>query len=142
MVEAKVPRPVTVTQVVGMLALGMIVFFIIAFAGNAITTYRLRAWRDDLQMEIASMDLERQNLLIEIRRRESMAWVDQALKETGQVPPDVLAVRLVSSESAQRGQDAPEQVDLRPTLTDRVQGLSFFDNPNWRAWMQLLFDRE
>jgi len=142
MVEPKGTRPITVAQVVGVLALAVIIFFIIAFASKAVTTYRLRAWRDDLQAEIAAMELEKQNLLLEIKRRESMAWVDEALKEAGQVPPGVLAVRLVSPDSVPADRQPSELAGARESLTGRMEGLRFFDNPNWRAWVQLLLHRE
>ncbi|NLT74459.1 MAG: hypothetical protein GXX94_09760 [Chloroflexi bacterium] len=143
MSEPRSIRPVTVSQVVGVLALAIIVFFIVAFAGKAIRTYRLRAWRDDLLSEIASMEQERQDLVLEIGRRESAAWIDEALKETGRVPPGVLSVRLVSPE---RGEgvvrNASQEGSSGPDLAERVQGLSFFENDNWRAWVQLLTKRD
>lgn len=143
MVDSRGPRPISVTQVVGVLALAVIVFFIGAFASKAIRTYRLRAWRDDLRVEIAEMELDRQNLLLEIERRQSLAWIDEALKETGQVPPEVLAVRLVPSDGAAPAIDTGiSEVQAGASLTDRVQELSYFDNPNWRAWMQLLLNRD
>ena len=143
MVDSRGPRPISVTQVVGVLALAVIVFFIGAFASKAIRTYRLRAWRDDLRVEIAEMELDRQNLLLEIERRQSLAWIDEALKETGQVPPEVLAVRLVPSDGTSPAIDTGiSEVQAGASLTDRVQELSYFDNPNWRAWMQLLLNRD
>jgi hypothetical protein len=142
MIESHSTRPITLTQVVGVVALAVIVFFIVAFASKAISTYRLRAWRDDLRTEIASMELERQGLVLEIRRRGTTAWVDEALKETGLVPPDVISVRLVSPESGQSARDAPaQQAEPGETIAERLQGLSFFDNANWRAWLQLLQGR-
>jgi hypothetical protein len=143
MVESRNPRPITATQVIGVLALAVIVFFIFAFASKAIRTYRLRAWRDDLVTEIASMELERQGLLLEIKRRESLAWVDEALKETGRVPAGVTSVRLVSPEGSPRTAQAPAvQGEANPTINQRVRSLSYFDNPNWSAWVQLLLNRE
>lgn len=143
MVDSRGPRPITVTQVVGVMALAVIVFFIGAFASKAIRTYRLRVWRDELKVEIAEMELDRQNLLLEIERRQSLAWIDEALKETGQVPPEVLAVRLVPSEGTVAAVDAPSILEQTgASLSDRMHDLSYFDNPNWRAWMQLLLNRD
>ncbi len=89
------------------------------------------------------MELDRQNLLLEIERRQSLAWIDEALKETGQVPPEVLAVRLVPSDGTAPAIDTGiSEVQAGASLTDRVQELSYFDNPNWRAWMQLLLNRD
>ncbi|MGI6368059.1 MAG: hypothetical protein ACOX2L_06800 [Anaerolineae bacterium] len=143
MVEPRSQRPITLAQVVGILALALIVYFIIAFAGKAVSTYRLRAWRDELQAQIAVMELERQNLLLEIERRQSAAWLDEALKETGQVPSGVLAVRLVPIEDSDSQDTAPSagQV-LTETLAERVQHLDYFDNPNWRAWMALILQQD
>ncbi|MHB1318894.1 MAG: hypothetical protein ACYCYF_09785 [Anaerolineae bacterium] len=143
MVESRGARPITATQVIGVLALTVIVFFIFAFASKAVRTYRLRVWRDDLKTEIAAMELERQGLLLEIQRRESRAWIDEALKETGRVPPGVTSVRLISPEgSPELTQDTDVRSASGPTITQRVQSLSYFDNPNWSAWMQLLISRD
>ncbi len=143
MADSRGPRPITISQVVGVMALVVIVFFIGAFASAAIRTYRLRAWRDELRVEIAEMELDRKNLLLEIERRQSLAWIDEALKETGQVPPGVLAVRLVPSEGTAVAVDASvTREHTGDSLTDRVQELSYFDNPNWRAWMLLLLNRD
>ena len=143
MVESKSTRPITLTQVVGVMALAVIVFFIAACASTAISTYRLRAWRDDLRTEISAMELERQGLILEIKRRGTMAWVDEALKETGQVPPGVISVRLVSPESGQPVREGPvQQAEPGATIAERLQGLSMFDNANWRAWLQLLQGRD
>jgi hypothetical protein len=143
MIESRSTRPITLTQVVGVMALAIIVFFIVAFASKAISTYRLRAWRDDLRTEIASMELDRQGLVLETMRRRTTAWVDEALKETGQVPPGVISVRLVPPENGQQaGEVLAQQTEPGATITERLQGLSFFDNANWRAWLQLLQGRD
>lgn len=143
MAESRSAKPITAAQVIGVLALTVIIFFIFAFASKAVRTYKLRVWRDDLKAEIATMEVERQGLLLEIQRRESKAWIDEALKETGRVPPGVTSVRLISPEgSPQSIQDADVQSAPGPTITQRVQSLSYFDNPNWSAWVQLLVNRE
>ena len=38
--------------------------------------YRLRAWRDRLQVEIVAMERERAALQEELRRRQTMTWLD------------------------------------------------------------------
>ena len=142
MIESHSSRPITITQIVGVMALALIVFLIIAFAGKAVSTYRLRAWRNELQSELAAMDLERQNLLLEIERRQSLAWIDEALKETGQVPQGVTAVRLVNTGGSSDAFQSSASEPAQQSLTERVQSLSYFDNPNWRAWVRLLLNRD
>ncbi len=140
--EPRVSRPITVTQVVGMLALVLIVFFIVAFASKAVETYRLRTWLHDMEQEIAAMEREYAALTLEKQRRESDAWIDQALKEAGRVPPGVLVVRVVTPEAAPK----PEPREIVPGLVPRLPEAGeigpLFDNPNWKAWMDLILNRE
>ncbi len=140
--QSRTMRPISVPQIVGILTLALIVYFGVAFASKAVDTYRLRLWRNDLEHEIAAMERQRQALLIERERRESLSWIDQALKETGRVPADVLVVRLVSP-AVRQAPSIPsvEPVSEAPAISDRIEDLALFDNPNWTAWLQLLLRR-
>ncbi len=151
MAEPRSPKPITVTQVVGLLALILIVLFIGAFASKAIETYRLQNWLNEIEDEIASMERQREALQLEIERRQSKAWADQALKEAGRVPPDVLVVRLATAEPVEGA--APLSGPLTPTprpgfytpaLSAPDQGRTgpLFGNANWKAWMELIFGQE
>jgi hypothetical protein len=150
MAEPRISKPITVTQVVGMLALVLIVFFVGAFASKAVETYRLRMWLSDMEQEIAAMERQRESLELELQRRESKAWIDQALKETGRVPPDVLVVRVMPSDAAAPAQaEAAALAPTRPAFSTPAldlaeDGLSgpLFGNPNWKAWMALFLNRD
>ncbi len=152
MAEPRISRPITVTQVVGLLALILIVFFVGAFASKAVETYRLRTWLNEIEQEIASLERQREALHLEIERRQSNAWIDQALKETGRVPADVLVVRVATPEAAASpgaGSAAPLVEDSRPTFSTPSLDLPedgrsgpLFGSPNWKAWMALIFGRE
>jgi hypothetical protein len=141
MPEPRVSRPITVTQVVGVLALVLILLFIVAFASKAVESYRLRTWLNDMEDEIAAMERTREALELEKERRESKAWVDEALKEAGRMPPDVLVVRLVTSEAAPAATREPP-VSLATRLPDVTQVGPLFDNPNWKAWIDLIVGRD
>jgi hypothetical protein len=142
MTEPRISRPITVTQVVGMLALVLIVFFIASFASKAVETYRLRAWLYDMEQEIASMERQYAALELEKQRRESEAWIDEALKEAGLMPPDVLVVRVVAPDVA----PTPPPREIVPGLAPRLPGAGeigpLFDNPNWKAWVDLILNRD
>lgn len=140
--EPRVSRPITVTQVVGMLALILIVFFIVSFASKAVETYRLRTWLHDMEQEIAFMEREYAALTLEKQRREADAWIDQALKEAGRVPPGVMMVRVEAPEAVPTPQPREVLPGLTPRLPEAGEIGPLFDNPNWKAWMDLILNRE
>lgn len=149
MPDSPFSRPITVTQVVGLVALVLIVLFVAAFASKAVEAYRLKMWLADIEQEIAAMERQREALELEIERRQSKAWIDQALKEAGRVPPGVLAVRLETSEEGDTSAELPAAPTPRPafrtpTLAAPDQGRAgpLFGNPNWKAWMDLLLSRQ
>lgn len=143
MAEPRIPKPITITQIVGVLALGLILLFIVSYTSKAIETYRLRTWRDNLIQEIQAMERQRQALVAEKERRETKAWIDQALKEAGRVPPDVLVVRVVVPETTPTPATPPRGIALLPPSgVEQLRTITFFDNPNWKAWMDLLLHRD
>jgi hypothetical protein len=149
MTEPRFSRPITVTQVVGLVALVLIVLFVGAFASKAVESYRLGMWLHDIEQEIAAMERQREVLQLELERRQSKAWIDQALKEAGRIPPDVLAVRLATSEADDTSTGLPAAPTPRPafrtpTLAAPEKGRAgpLFGNPNWKAWMDLILSRQ
>ena len=90
--ESGASRAIGVGQVAGIVAFTLALFFVIAFATKSVEAYRLRSWRDRLQGEIDEMHRRRQELEEEITRRQSMSWVDEALRDAGWVAEGVVAV--------------------------------------------------
>lgn len=147
MTEPRSPRPITVTQVVSVLAAVLIILFIAAFADRAVESYRLGVWLAEMDYEIAALERTREALELERERRMSDAWIDQALREAGRFPPDVLVVRVVTPALAAPAlhtptPPAPEAVTEFTPLQPQGQATGpLFGNPNWEAWMELLFGR-
>jgi hypothetical protein len=130
-------RPVTTTQAVGILASTLALFFLVAFVTKAVDAYRLRNWRSRLEVEIAQMTNERQELEQELQRRQSAAWIDEVLRDAGQVPEggvSVIAVTVVPSPGLATPTPSAGVV-VAPRTSERP---TMFDNPQWRAWLQLL----
>lgn len=126
---------ITPRRIVGALAVGLTLFFVVAFGTKALDAYRLRAWRDRLQGEIAALERERDGLKEELRRRQSMAWVDEQLREAGLVPPGVVSVVAVHAGpdlEATPAAPSREPAAAEPTRT------ALFDNPHWDAWWRLI----
>jgi hypothetical protein len=134
-------RPVSAAQIAGIMTFTLALFFMVAFATNSVDAYRLRAWRDRLGDEIAEMERERLDLEQEVRRRQSPAWIDQVLRDSGWVPPDVVSVIAIPVQGSAPavGGDAATSTDeparaVAPALSGDV-----FDNENWRAWQGLIW---
>lgn len=141
-------RTITKTQAIGILAMTLALLFIVSFAGKSLELYRLRAWRAQLQQEIAAREREIAALKFEKERRESLAWVDQALRETGRVPPNVLVVTVLDATPApaaplplapeERAAPPPDRRGILPQLPSG----DWFRNPNWEAWQRLIRQKE
>ena len=139
--ERSASRAISVAQVAGIVAFTLALFFVIAFATKSVEAYRLRSWRDRLHGEIAEMHRQRQELEEEVTRRQSMAWVDEALRDAGWVAKGVVAVMAIPASPVAGGE--PAATSERPVAPPaRVD--EFFDNRNWEAWRRLIwgFDDE
>ncbi|MBN1400041.1 MAG: hypothetical protein JXA74_04345 [Anaerolineae bacterium] len=121
-------------QILGILAFTLALFFMFSFAGKSVEAYRLRNWRDELRRELAQMERERAELVNEIQYRQSAAWQDQALRDSGWLPPDEIRVVPVPGDASSPAPlvDSPDKVVAQP------EPWLLFDNPNWRAWIDLL----
>jgi len=138
-------RAISKTQVIGILAMMLSLLFIVSFAMKSYELYRLRAWRAQLQQEIATRQREIAELQLEQERRESLAWVDQALRETGRVPPNVLVVTVLDATPAPV---APVAEAPAATPASRQEPLpqlpvdAWFRNPHWEAWKKLIRQKD
>jgi hypothetical protein len=118
----------------GILAFTLALFFMFSFASKSVEAYRLRSWRDELRRELAQMERERAELLNEIQYRQSAAWKDQALRDSGWLPPD--EIRVIPEPG--RAASAPPVTDVPPERAEQPGHWLLFDNPNWSAWLDLL----
>jgi hypothetical protein len=134
------PRPVTITQLLGVLAFALALFFMVSFATKSVDAYRLRNWRDQALAEQVVLEHQRQALVDELRYRQSGAWEDEALRNTGQVAPGmvrvVVATRIVTP--------VPTPTVLAPSAVPSEPPAKriWFRNPNWEAWRSLILGFE
>lgn len=132
-------RSITTAQAVAILASTLLLFFLIAFATKALDAHRLRTWRDRLQGEIAAMEQERQLLEAELARRRSPAWLEEALRDAGLVGEKMVGVVLVTTTPLPQVSATPAPVAT--PLPSAASPGALFANPNWEAWMRLLWGR-
>jgi hypothetical protein len=147
-------KGVTAAQLVGILAFTLALFFVVSFGTKTVEAYRLRSWRDRLQVDIAEMERERAVLRTEIERRESMAWVDKVLRASGYVPEGVMRIIITHAEATptsdatmvQKLHETPSDAtsvettstDLKPATAIALWA-ELFDGPHWQAWQRLIW---
>jgi hypothetical protein len=147
-------KGVTAAQLVGILAFTLALFFVVSFGTKTVEAYRLRNWRDRLQVDIAEMERERAVLHTEIERRKSMAWVDKVLRASGYVPEDVVRVIITHAEATPTSAATmvqeltttpPDAVSIETTSTALRPATAIalwaelFDGPHWQAWQRLIW---
>jgi hypothetical protein len=129
-------RPITTAQIIGILAATLALFFMVAFATKSVDAFRLRAWRGQLQGEIEAMRRQREELVEEARRRNSVAWAEEVLRDAGQVGPGMVSVIAVTATPGPTAQPTPEAT---PALVETIAPRTApFDNANWDAWWRLI----
>ncbi len=142
MSEQLPPRPVTRAQILGVLVTTLALFFVVAFATKSLEAYRLSIWRDQLQSEIQGMVRQRDELSEELRRRQSQAYMEETLREAGQVAGGNVSVVVVRVTPGPIATPAPQDIPASaptaalPVVPTSSQGL--FRNPYWEAWMRLI----
>ncbi len=132
----KSTRSVTSTQIVVVLAATLTLFFLVSFASKALDAYRLRNWRDRLQAEIVQLERQQSDLQEQVRRRESQEWVEEALRDAGQVPVGGVIV-MARPITPGPTEPSPAGTPARPLSTVDIEGL--FNNPVWEAWRRLIW---
>ena len=137
MSEHRPSRPVSTAQIAGVLSSTLALFFMVAFVGKSLDAYRLSKWRDSLKVEIAGMVRQRDELEEEIRRRRSVGWAEEVLRDGGQVSDDL--VRVIAATFTPNPVASPT-VRASPTITPvPVADHTLFQSEHWRAWQRLIW---
>ncbi len=127
-------KPVTTTQVVAILIVTLLLFFVVALVSKSVDAYRLKSWRKQLTAEIEDMKLKRAELEEEVRRRKSKEWVEEALRDAGQVPARGIRVMVATSTPGPVTKSTPVASDM--TLAQG--GNRLFANTHWASWWRLI----
>jgi len=139
------PRPVTVAQMVGVLAFALALFFVVAFVTKARDAYQLRAWRAELQADVSDLLREQAELELEIERRQSPDWVASVLRDAGMVKQGETAVipewrTPVPAVPAAIAPAAAESVATPiPSPTETPPAEQSAPMGYWHSWEQLIF---
>jgi hypothetical protein len=136
MSETGSSRPVSTAQVVGILTSTLALFFMVAFATKSVDAYRLRNWRDRLRTEIADLTDTRIELEEEVRRRQSVGWVEEALRDAGQLSDRTVGVVAVAATPPAVAVAAAPATGRAPASVPAPD--AFFANAPWRAWWRLI----
>ena len=133
----RIQHKIRPSQIAVIIGATLALYLVMAFASKAVEAHRLRRWQDELEGEIASMERERDDLVQELDRRQSVAWLDERLREAGMVPSgvvSVIAVPVADEQPATGAEVAADSIGDEP-----VERTAFFDNPRWEAWLRLIF---
>jgi hypothetical protein len=119
------------------LAATLALYLIVAFATKSLDAFRLRARRDELAGEVATLEQQRADLQAELLRRQTTPWMDEALRDAGLLPEGVVAVAPMT---ATPGPVVPTP-SVQPVATPQAPAVSRapFANPNWQAWQRLIW---
>lgn len=112
-------------------------YLLLAFATKSLDAYRLRARKEELAGEVATLEQQRADLQAELDRRRTTAWLEEALRDSGLLPEGVVGVVPLTATPAPATPTPLEQ----PTATPQpaVERTSLFANPTWRAWRKLVW---
>ncbi|NLG27711.1 MAG: hypothetical protein GX557_07345 [Chloroflexi bacterium] len=129
--------PVNVIQLLVVLASTVSLWLLLGFAGKSLDAYRLRARREELAREVATLEQERSDLQAELVRRQTTPWLEEALRDSGMLPDDVVAVLPLTATPA----PATPTPSVEPTATPTapVESSHMFANPVWRSWRRLIW---
>jgi len=130
-------RPVTAAQVMGIVASTMALFFMVAFVTKSVDAYRLKNWRDRLWGEIDEMIQQRVELEEELQRRESQSWLEEVLRDAGEVGEGMVSVVVAAATPDPRAQ-VPVSATPASGASASPTG-SLLSTPHWKAWMRLLW---
>lgn len=137
MIERRPNRPVSTTQIMGIMASTLALFFMVAFATKAIDAYRLARWRERIKAEITDLEHEKRALELEIEYRQSEAWLHEVLRDAGMVRDDTVRVLpiTVTPQPTPLTTATPAPALVPPPVREPVA----FSNANWEAWQRLIW---
>lgn len=127
----------TTAQIVGILSSTLALFFMVAFASKSLDAYRLRKWRDSLRAEIVDMTRQREELREQARRRQSVAWAEEVLRDAGQVSDDLVSV--IAATFTPHPVASPTRRATPSPVPGAAHEEALFQSEHWRAWQRLIW---
>lgn len=130
-------RPPSLGQLVAVLAATLALFFMISFVGKSVQAHRLKLLQQRLGLEQQQLIRRRDELQKEVERRQSDLWEAELLRDGGWTPPGgvrVIPVTATPDPASKPTPQAPPTKDQAPLV-----GLTTFGNPQWRAWVRLIW---
>ena len=125
-------------HIVGTVAAALGLLFIIAFGAKVLEAYRLRNWRQRLQVEVLQLEREQAEWQYDVQRRQSTAWVEEELGRIGMVCDDQVSVVAVAVSSATISTVSSEPAPAELVLPKPAGDGGLFKNTNWQAWRRLI----
>jgi len=136
MSEGRQAGPISTRQLVVVVVTTFALYLILAFAAKSLDAYRLRERKQQLAAEVATLEQERVDLQAELDRRQTTAWLEEVLRDSGLIPEGVVGVVPVTATPAPPTPTPVEQPTPTPAATAEVR---LFANPTWRAWRKLIW---
>ena len=125
-------------QIVGAIAAALGLLFVIAFGAKVLEAYRLRNWRERLQVEVRQLEREQAEWQYEVQRRQSTAWVEEELGRIGLVRDDQVSVVAVAAAPVTTSTISSEPAPAEPIPSTPAGDTGLFRNANWQAWRRLI----
>ena len=125
-------------QIIGAIAAALGLLFVIAFGAKVLEAYRLRNWRQRLQVEVRQLEHEQAEWQYEVQRRQSKAWVEEELGRIGQVRDDQVSVVAVAATPVTTSTVSSEPAPAESIPSTFAGDTGLFRNANWRAWRRLI----
>ncbi|MHB1356639.1 MAG: hypothetical protein ACYCZF_11765 [Anaerolineae bacterium] len=131
-------RQVGTVHIVGTIAAALGLLFTIAFGAKVLEAYRLRNWRQRLQVEVHQLEREQAEWQFEVQRRQSSAWVEEELGSIGWVRDDQVRVVAVAVTPIATSIVGSEPTPAQSVPLDPMGDSTLFGNTNWQAWRRLI----
>jgi hypothetical protein len=137
MSESRQGGPISPRQAVIAVAATLGLYLLVSFASKSMDAYRLRLRRDEMALQVATLEQQRTDLQVELARRQTTPWMEEALRDSGLLPTEAVGVVLVT---ATPGPVAPTP-SAQPVAAsaEPAVGGKLFSNLNWQAWQRLIW---
>jgi hypothetical protein len=126
------------TRIISAIVAALGLLFLVAFGAKVLEAYRLRNWRQRLQVEVMQLERKQADWQSEVQRRQSTAWVEEELNRMGMVRDDQVSIVAVVVTSATTMTVSSGPVSVEPISSTVAVDAGLFRNTNWRAWQRLI----